>query len=127
MLKLLVDATLLHNKIWKGKKQIDAPPYESRRSPALHYAVFHGLYDMTKLLLKFGANVNALGYENNHEMTPAVVLAAWEGGNDILKLLLENGADPNMKSSNNVSALSTAKKHNKPETVEMLLKYGAME
>lgn len=45
-------------------------------------------------------------------MTPAVVIASWEGGLDVLMLLLEHGTDPNLKSSNGVSALDTAKRHN---------------
>ena len=50
---------------------------ETRDTPALHYAVFHGHVEMAAMLLEHGADVHALGYEHWHEMTPAIVLAAW--------------------------------------------------
>lgn len=125
--RILGDATLLNCQIWVDKKVVDIPTSETRSAPALHYSVFHGHYDMVELLLERGADVDSLGYENNHENTPSIVLAAWEGGIEVLELLLKCGANPNLKSSNGVSAMSTSVRHNKLKEVNMLLKYGAIE
>lgn len=124
--RMLGDATLLDEKIWKNKTIVDIDRDERRDTPALHHAVFHGYVDMAKLLLEFGADIHALGYENNHEMTPPIVLAAWEGGIDVLRLLLEQGADPNCQSGNQVTPLSTSLRHGKTDRVELLKQYGAV-
>ena len=124
--RILGDATLLNEQVWQNKKKVDVTADEQRDTPALHYAVFHGNLEMTQLLLEHGADIHAIAYENNHEMTPPIVLAAWEGGIDVLRLLLEHGADPNSKSSNNVTPLSTALRHGKTDRVELLKQHGAV-
>ena len=124
--RILGDATLLNEQIWRNKKIVDIDADEERDTPALHHAAFHGHVEMAQLLLEYGADIHALGYENNHEMTPPIVLAAWEGGIDVLRLLLEHGADPNAKSSNNVSPLSTAIRHDKSDRVDLLKQFGAV-
>ena len=124
--RMLGDGTLLNRQIWKNKVVVDIPTNELRDSPALHYATFHGHVSMVDLLLSYGADVDAFGYENNHEMTPAIVIAAWEGGYDILKLLLEHGADPNAVSGNGVTPLSTAIRHGNKDRVDLLRKFGAV-
>lgn len=124
--RILGDATLLNEQVWRNKTIVNVEPGEKRDTPALHHAVFHSNLEMAKLLLEHGADVHAIGYENNHEMTPAVVLAAWEGGVDMLRLLLEYGADPNARSGNGVTPISTALRHRKMDRVEMLKRYGAI-
>ncbi len=125
--RILGDATLLNRQIWQNKTIVDVSADEKRDTPALHHAVFHGNTEMARLLLEHGADIHALGYENNHEMTPPIVLAAWEGGIEVLQLLLEHGADPNSASSNNVSPLSTAIRHGKTDRVKLLQQFGAVE
>lgn len=125
--RILGDATLLNEQIWSNKQAVDIGANEQRDTPALHHSVFHGHLDMVNLLLEFEADVNAIGYENNYEMTPAIVIAAWEGGIDVLHTLLKHGADPNIKSSNNVTALSTARRHQHTDRIKLLLEYGAIE
>ena len=119
------DSWLLNEQVWEGKKMVPVAPDDQRDGTALHHAAIHGYAGLAKLLLDHGADVNAMGYENNHEMTPPVVLAAWEGGMEALRLLLENGADPNSRSSNGVTPLSTAIRHGKKDRVELLKQFGA--
>ena len=121
------DATLLNERVWENKRVVAMKPDDKRDTPALHYAAFHGNTELAKLLIDHGSDVNAVAYENNHEMTTAVILAAWEGGVDILRLLLENGADPNSRSSNGVTPLSTAVRHGLEGRVGLLKEFGAKE
>ncbi|MEM8679627.1 MAG: ankyrin repeat domain-containing protein [Planctomycetota bacterium] len=119
------DATLLNKQVWRDKQVVPIDTGDTRDSPALHHAVFHANVEMAALLLEEGADVHALGYENNHEMTPAIVLAAWEGGMDVVRLLLDHGADPNAISGNGVTPLSTAKRHGSKDRVALLEAHGA--
>ena len=121
------DATLLNEQVWRKGVIVAMAHDDTRDSPALHHAVFHGNIEMATMLLQNGADVHALGYENNHESTPPVVLAAWEGGLEMLRLLLENGADPNARSGNDVTPLSTAKRHGHSDRVALLKEFGAVE
>ncbi len=121
------DATLLNEQVWEDKRVVAMKPKDERDTPALHYAAFHGKTDLAGLLIDHGSDVNAVAYENNHEMTTPVILAAWEGGVDVLRLLLENGADPNSRSSNGVTPLSTAVRHGKEDRVALLMEFGAEE
>jgi ankyrin repeat protein len=84
---------------------------------------------MMTMLLDCGADVNALGYNENKGIAPAIVLAAWEGDVDMLRVLLEAGADPNVAGSAE-SALYTAIEHTSadapaPNKVSVLLDNGA--
>ncbi len=125
--RILGDATLLNEQVWQNKTKVKVAADEKRDTPALHHAVFHGNVQMTRMLLEHGADVHALGYENNHEMTPPIVLAAWEGGIDVLRLLLEHGADPNARSGNDATPLSTATRHTAIDRVALLKQFGATE
>ena len=67
---------------------VDAP--HTYGTPLLKHAR-KGNYDICKLLIEKGADVNAENYES---ATP--LFAAADGGRvEVVKLLLENGADPN--------------------------------
>lgn len=79
---------------------------------------------MVRLLLQFGADPNAIGYEDNKGLTPAAVLAAWEGSLETLRILFEGGADPNLRASAE-TALYTAAEHQAFDKVELLLSFGA--
>lgn len=69
---------------------VDAP--HTYGTPLLKHAR-KGNYDICKLLIEKGADVNAENYES---ATP--LFAAADGGRvEVVKLLLENGADPNLR------------------------------
>lgn len=121
------DSTLLDERVWVNKQKVAMDDDDDRDATALHYAAFHGNVALARLLLDHGADVDAIAYENNHEMTPPVVLAAWEGGIEMLRLLLDRGADPNGRSSNGVTPLSTAIRHGLEDRVALLREYGATQ
>ena len=106
------------------RKQIPAPADFPFTNTALHTASVNGRTDLTSLLIRYGTDINAIGYEANKGLTPAVVLAAWEGSLETLRVLLENGADPNNPASAE-TALYTAAEHHSFDKVELLLAHGA--
>jgi hypothetical protein len=91
---------------------------------ALHTASVNSRVDVAKLLIRFGADVNAIGYEDNKGLTPPIVLAAWEGSTEMLQCLLDAGADPNLAASAE-TALYCAAEHGASEKVDTLLISGA--
>ena len=98
-------------------------------TPLTHIAVRPGRVEMMTMLIDCGADVNALGYNENKGIAPAIVLAAWEGDVDMLRVLLEAGADPNVAGSAE-NALYTAIEHTSadapaPNKVSVLLDNGA--
>jgi ankyrin repeat protein len=121
------DVTLLNGKVFRDGKAVDMAPDDTRDATALHHAAFKGNAALAKLLLEHGADVNAIAYENNHDMTPPIVLASWEGGVDVMRVLLERGANPNAISSNGVTPLGTAIRHGKQDRVDLLKKFGAKD
>ena len=69
-----------------------------------------GQFDIAKLLLAAGADVNATirkEYNLLRGMTP-LMLAVYEGSEDLIQLLLDKGADVNAKAPNGDTALSLA-------------------
>jgi len=120
------DSTLLNECVFKDKQIVPMSDGDTRDTTALHYASFKGNVKLAEMLLDYGADVNAIGYENNHEQTTPLILAAWMGGIDMLRLLLGTGADPHAVSSNGVTALSTAQSHNYQDRVDLLKQYGAL-
>ncbi len=61
---------------------------------ALHHCVFNGHYDMAALLLRYGANPNALIPDS--QVSP-LTIAALENNLAIAKLLISYGADPHAR------------------------------
>ena len=62
----------------------------------MHHAVNKGHTDITKLLIKYNADVNA----KNEKGRTLLFNAVYNGNIDIVRLLIENGADPNGTSFN---------------------------
>ena len=121
------DSSILNHQVWKDLQKVPIAEDDGRFGMALHYAALWGKADLLRLLLKHGADPNAVAYENNHEQTTPVILAAWEGGDEVLLELLKAGADPNFRSSNGVTALSTSLRHGNADRAAILREYGAIE
>lgn len=77
-----------------------------------HYAVWHNYYELVKLLIEKGADVNAViakatasaAYENMEGATP-LHIAAYLGNLKLVRLLLESGADLNINDKQGKSPL----------------------
>lgn len=116
----------------------------------LHVASFMGRLQTVKILLEYGAEINAktqegatalyyAAQENQKEILQLLLekgadinsqrsygyaplhVSALNGLVDICKILIENGADINIRSHNNSTPLYVATEHNKKETVEVLM------
>ena len=89
----------------------------------LGLASYFGHYDIVKMLLAKGAEVNI--YSKN-EMQVAPIHSAVSADNlEIARLLLENKADPNLIQSHGITPLHEAAGNGNTEMVQLLLKYQA--
>jgi ankyrin repeat protein len=88
---------------------------------ALHWAVHSDSVELTDLLLRAGANVNA----TNRYGATALSLACINGSVAVVDRLLKAGANPNTVFADGQTALMTAARTGKVEVVKLLLANGA--
>lgn len=79
--------------------------------------------EVVRLLLDYGADPNAIGFNENTGQCTSIVIASWEGGVEKMRLLLEAGAD--VSGDQGIAALSTAANHARIDRFDLLLEYGA--
>jgi hypothetical protein len=92
----------------------------SRKVPLIHYASSIDKHKTIEILIKAGANLNILYYEDSPIMT-----AIYYENLEIVELLLKNGVNVNFKNKNGKTAAISAVVYNKPEVLEVLKKYNA--
>ena len=88
---------------------------------ALHWAAYHDDAETVALLVRAGANVNAV----NRYGVPPLAQACTNGNAAIVKLLLEAGADANATMKGGESVLMLAARSGNVEAVKALLARGA--
>jgi ankyrin repeat protein len=79
-------------------------------------------FDIAKILLENGANINYF----NKEMGENDSILTWSvkyGNPDIVRFLLENGVDVNYKNANGKKAVELAKENGNAEILELLNEY----
>lgn len=96
-------------------------PSGSHNRIALHLAVGGGKVGMVRLLLKHGANVNAIGRGG---MT-ALCIAARKGFADVVDILVEHGAVVNTDGVDTRQPLDVACEFGQDQCVDRLLHHGA--
>ncbi len=86
----------------------------------IHSACAVSRFDITELLIKHGADLNAIQMQG---VTP-LHSAAHNGQTKLAKLLIEDGADINPKMDNGQTPLSMANEKNFAETAELIKRHG---
>lgn len=86
----------------------------------IHSACAISHFDITELLIRFGADVNAKQMQG---VTP-LHSAAHNGQTKLSKLLIDNGADINAVMDNGQTPLFMANETNFQETAELIIKHG---
>ena len=90
---------------------------------ALHLAAFFGHEEAATLLLRHGADANAVA--ENSELRVAPLHSAAAGGHSsVVKLLLEHGADVNARQPGGFTPLHAAAQNGDQESVAALLEHG---
>lgn len=89
---------------------------DSPEGPALLGACYKGDLEITKLLLKHGADVNA----KNSQGTTALIYATQANNIVLVKLLLESGANKTLAEKSGKTALSYAKQNSFTELIKLL-------
>lgn len=100
---------------------VDARSTNAMRNMPLHAAVAGRAIDVAKMLLEFGADVNA---RQNGGWMP-LHAAAQNGDVAMAELLLSNGAQPGARAENNQSAFDLALTKGHQGIVDLLEKHGA--
>lgn len=88
---------------------------------ALFVAVAHQHTPITRLLISYGANVNA---QDDSKDTP-LHHAAKAGSTTMVQLLIDNGANLNLRDAAGFTPLGLAQKHGRTAVADLLKMYGA--
>lgn len=107
----------------------DVPDAAAPRSPdgwsALHLAAHFGQTAAAELLVRHGADVQAIS-ANSMGNTPLHATLAGRGDLELVALLLAHHADVNARAAAGVTPLHLAAARGQPEIVELLLERGAV-
>ena len=109
--------------ILKGEYDFDNPNSTSNLTSAmsLHSAILSSNYDVIKVHLKVGTDINEISEENNNSygLSPLGV-ACHILDFESVELLLKNGADPNLKNNDGQSAMDIAVENNNEDLINWL-------
>lgn len=101
---------------------IDINSRDDLGTPMLNVAVRNDNIELTKMLLEYGADINAVSNDRGYT---AVMDAVWKGNKDITKLLIEQGAELNTISKEGQSNLVLAVGANNIAICKILAENGA--
>jgi len=115
----------LLEKDWKINRKLEFAErvlqWQVKGAITLHIAALLGQFEIVRILVLLGADVNA---KMNFNDTP-LHCAVRQSNQEIVKFLLEKGADPNAQGSNNNTPLHIAFKLSNWEIVAFLLEFKA--
>jgi ankyrin repeat protein len=103
---------------------IDIESKDADGNTALIFAAKHGDENIIKLLLNYGANVNASNNNDENVLMHACIYYSHKNSINIFRLFLEHGADINGKTYN-TNPLYSAIQSNNLDIVKELLNYGS--
>src|SRR5258706_8049834 len=103
------------------QRRVDVNAAEADGMTALHWAAHRDDLEVVDLLIRAGANVNAV---TDHRITP-LALSCISGRGAVAERLLKGGADPNAALPGGETPLMRAARSNNVATVRVLLAHGA--
>ena len=104
-----------------GSNQVVNCVSEEKQCTALHFSAEKGHVDVAKVLLRNGADVNAVQVVKR----TALHLASENGHVDVAKLLIQNGADVNAVDDDEKTALHYVAENGRVDLVNVLIQNGA--
>ena len=104
----------------KGGADVSTRSTNAMQNLALHAGAAGRNFDVMKLLVDFGSNVNA----RQHGGWTALHAASQNGDISIAELLLINGADPKARAENNQGPMDLALTRGQQAIVDLLEKHG---
>ena len=107
------------NALLAAGAEVNLPSRETMKVTPLASASAAGQYEIARVLIEHGADVNARA---TNDFTPLHESAA-SGKMEFTRLLLEHGADVKARTSDGKTPLDYARAHNRDEIVELLSKY----
>ncbi|HET9747431.1 MAG TPA: ankyrin repeat domain-containing protein [Chitinophagaceae bacterium] len=108
--------------VYLMKKGMDPNTMSWHHVTLLHDMAQKGFIDKAELLIKHGADINAIDEE--YQATPLGLAARW-GQNEMVEYLLQQGADPNLSGASWSTPLEWALKKGLVEVEKILQKSGA--
>jgi ankyrin repeat protein len=117
ILKTLLDANLKRDDRGSALLQCDIDKRDSRGNTPLQIAAEFGYFDIVKLLIERGAQVNT---SDNLGKTP-LHKAACTRNRNIVEYLINNGADPNIQDNEGLTVLQKAVRMGHLEVVKCLI------
>jgi len=87
----------------------------------LHTSAERGYFNLVKILISAGANIN---YKDDYSW-PVLTVAVYRSNKHIVQYLIENGANINAKRSDGETPLILATRYHLVDMVDLLLKCGA--
>jgi ankyrin repeat protein len=109
--------TLIVEQLIAAGADVNAVSHQYAETP-LHYAVTNSNMEVTKLLLKAGADVNAQSSLGDTPLQSAVV----KGNTAILDLLLASGADPELRNASDFRPIDQLNACPNPEQVQAVFR-----
>ncbi|MCR5612448.1 ankyrin repeat domain-containing protein [Treponema sp.] len=120
MLNVAIRAEQNDIVMWLLEKNVSIDAVSNDRGySAVMDAVWKNNFELTKILIEHGANLNYIGRDGQS----VLVLAVGAGKLNICKLLAEAGADPDVKDKMGMSAYEYAKLFGRKDIAEILEKY----
>ncbi|XP_078401038.1 uncharacterized protein LOC144682522 [Cetorhinus maximus] len=110
MMQLLLD---------EGAANLESRDLDGRT--VLHVCSWHGNLELVKLLVKYGAEVNAL----DNDRRSALHSAAWQGHSPVVQFLIESGAPVDHACNQGATGLCIASQEGHTEVVRILVEKGA--
>ncbi len=128
--KSLINALILNNReqaIEALEKGANPNSFSDQYLPAIYIAANRDQYELVKLLIDKGANINKKGSSKKMNIKDgfALLTSSARGNLDITRLLIENNAEIDQTENTGLTSLMSASFRGKDLIVEYLIKKGA--